>query len=78
MEFAGEGLRRADILRWKTADGKMVAEKVLNGYLERRVRTVEEGDVPEQCATMRTKASGKEVVLEKRVFKPYHRYFPIG
>lgn len=27
VEFAGEGLRRADILRWKTSDGKMLAER---------------------------------------------------
>ena len=33
VEFAGEGLRRADILRWKGTDGKMIAETVLNGPL---------------------------------------------
>lgn len=47
VEFAGEGLRRADILRWKTSDGKMLAEKVLNTTLVRRTGTVSNGPDPE-------------------------------
>ena len=39
VELAGEGLRRADILRWKDENGKMVAEKVLNGELKRMAGT---------------------------------------
>ena len=32
VEFAGEGLRRADILRWKGADGKMISSKLEDLY----------------------------------------------
>ena len=40
IELAGEGLRRADILRWKDASGKMVAETVLNAPLESFTGTI--------------------------------------
>lgn len=78
VEFAGEGLRRADILRWKTSDGKMLAETVLNGRLERRVGTVGTGSDPETRATITQNPSPEEVLIENRTFKPFHRYFPIG
>ena len=78
VEFAGEGLRRADIVRWKTADGKMMAEQVMNGYVERRVGTVGTHADPELRATISQEATPKELQLEKRVFKPYHRYFPLA
>ena len=78
VEFAGEGLRRADILRWKTSDGKMLAETVLNGRLERRVGTVGTGDDPETRATIEQNPSAEDILIENRTFKSFHRYFPIG
>ena len=78
VEFAGEGLRRADLMRWKTADGKMLAEELMNGYVERRVGTVGLDADPEMRATLKLDAPQKDVVLEKRVFKPHHRYFPLA
>ena len=78
-ELAGEGLRRADILRWKTDDGKMVAEQVLNETLERMIGTVDmAGENPETRATIDTdpgKAAERKV--EDRVFKAHNRYLPI-
>ena len=78
VELAGEGLRRADILRWKV-DGKMLAEKVLNGRLERRVGTVSmDASVdPEVRATINLDASPEDKLIEERIFQPHHRYFPI-
>lgn len=79
VEFAGEGLRRADILRWHTADGKMLAEKVLNGRLERRVGTVDASvSDPELRATINTNPDPTEVLIENRTFKTFHRYFPFS
>lgn len=79
VEFAGEGIRRADILRWKTADGKMLAEKVLNVVLERRIGTVDmKGADPTTRATIKLDASAKERKIEDRKFEPKHRYFPFG
>ena len=43
VELAGEGLRRADIVRWQE-DGKMLAEKVLNGDLLRVTGTINYGE----------------------------------
>lgn len=79
VELAGEGLRRADILRWKTDDGKMLAEKVLNGRLERRIGTVDASvSDPELRATINTNPDPSEVLIENRVFKTFHRYFPFS
>lgn len=79
VEFAGEGLRRADILRWKTDDGKMLAEKVLNGNLERRIGTVDASvSNPELRATINTNPTPSDVLIEKRVFKTFHRYLPFS
>lgn len=78
VELAGEGLRRADIVRWKDAAGKMVAETVLNGRLERWVGTVDmKGTDPETRATISLDADAKELLIENREFKPYNRYFPL-
>ena len=74
VEFAGEGLRRADILRWKDASGKMLAETVLNGDLTRRVGTINyDEEDPYQRAVM----SDNSVVIEKRKFDAHNRYLPI-
>ena len=78
VEFAGEGIRRPDILRWKTEDGKMLAEKVLNQVLERKVGTVSNDPNmdPELRATINVNAPAADLNVEKRTFKPFHRYFP--
>lgn len=79
VEFAGEGIRRADILRWKTSDGKMFAEKVLNVTLERRVGTVDmKGSDPESRATIKLDASAADKKIEDRKFEKKNRYFPFG
>ena len=72
-EFAGEGLRRADILRWTTPSGKMVAETVLNGTLTRITGTV---DTTVVDPTRRAIVNGTSAV-EERTFHPYNRYLPI-
>lgn len=79
VEFAGEGIRRADILRWKTSDGKMLAKKVLNVTLERRVGTVDmKGSDPESRATIKQDASAADKKIEDRKFEKKNRYFPFG
>lgn len=79
VEFAGEGIRRADILRWKTSDGKMLAEKVLNVTLERRVGTVDmKGSDPESRATIKQDASAADKKIEDRKFEKKNRHFPFG
>ena len=78
VEFAGEGLRRADILRWKGTDGKMIAETVLNGPLQRMVGTVDmAGMNPETRATINPSAPAEAKLVENRIFKPHFRYLPI-
>lgn len=78
VEFAGEGLRRADILRWKGTDGKMLAETVLNGPLERMVGTVNPaGSDPETRATINPSAPASAKLVESRTFHPHFRYLPI-
>ncbi|WP_373730212.1 RagB/SusD family nutrient uptake outer membrane protein, partial [Bacteroides heparinolyticus] len=79
VEFAGEGLRRADIVRWKTSDGKMVAEKVMNGKLNRVVGTVsmDTSVAPEMRATINVNASPELGLIEERTFKAHNRYLPI-
>ena len=74
VELAGEGFRRADIVRWKDASGKMVAETVLNGNLTRITGTVDmKGVNPETRATI----ADERDVIEDRAFKPEFRYWPI-
>ncbi len=78
VEFAGEGLRRDDIVRWKDDSGKLVAETVLNGVLERRVGTVDmNGSNPETRATIDVNASAADKLIENRKFSAYNRYLPI-
>lgn len=76
VEMAGEGLRRADILRWKDASGKMLAETVLNGDL-----TCITGTVDATVSDPFLRAVISPTVREKietRIFKPYMRYLPIS
>lgn len=79
VELAGEGVRRNDILRWKDNAGKMVAETVMNGRLERRVGTVNmDSSVPQdERATIDTNASADQLLVETRKFQTYNRYLPI-
>lgn len=73
VELAGEGLRRADILRWKDSSGKMIAETVLNRPLTRVTGTVNANEPdPYKRATI----TGTSLV-ENRTFLPHHRYLPI-
>lgn len=76
VELAGEGFRRADILRWKDAQGKMLAETVLDGDLKCITGTL---DYEESNPELRAKIDQKDkwMLVEKRVFKPYNRYLPI-
>jgi hypothetical protein len=75
IELAGEGLRYFDILRWKDAAGKMVAETVRNGALMRWTGTVDATETdPFMRATMKV---GGDELIENRSFKPYNRYLPI-
>ena len=73
IELAGEGHRRADILRWKDNAGKMIAETVLNGSLNRITGTV---DYTEPDQFKRAVISGVEKIEDRR-FNSYNRYLPI-
>ena len=73
VEFAGEGLRRADILRWKDANNKMLAETVLNGTLNRISGTI---DYKETDPYKRAVVKGSEFI-ENRQFSAKNRYLPI-
>lgn len=78
VEFAGEGLRRADIVRWKDASGKSVAETVLNQTLQRVVGTVDKTvSDPEMRATINPNAAAADRKIEDRTYQSYNRYFPI-
>lgn len=78
VELAGEGIRRADILRWKDDNGKMVAETVLNGVLERVVGTVDKNVSDEtRRAVIDLNAAASDKKIEDRVFNTYNRYNPI-
>lgn len=73
VELAGEGIRRADILRWKDASGKMVAETVLNGPLTRVAGTL---NYQEPDPFKRAVVTGTSKV-EDREFKTHNKYLPI-
>lgn len=74
VELAGEGLRRADILRWKDNNGKMLAETLMNASLERFVGTI---DYEESDPYMRAVITGN-AVIETRRFGTHNRYLPIA
>lgn len=77
VELAGEGVRRADILRWKDDSGKMVAETVLNGVLERVVGTIDYSETnPTKRAVVDVNAAATDKKIEDRVFKTHNRYNP--
>ena len=72
-ELAGEGLRRADILRWKDDSGKILAETLMNGPLTRVTGTV---NASESNPFMRATISGT-ALIENRSFAVHNRYLPI-
>ena len=74
VELAGEGLRRADILRWKDANGKRLAETLLNGDLNRIKGTI---NYSESDPYKRAVISTEKVSIEKRQFAEKNRYLPI-
>lgn len=80
IELAGEGLRRADIVRWKDESGKMLAETLLNGPLYRMVGTVDTSNPdPDMRAVAELPTEDNKALrkLEDRSFSPYQRYLPI-
>lgn len=79
IELAGEGMRRADIVRWKDENGKMVAHTVLNGTLYRMIGTVNSQESnPEMRAIIEPRTAANEQLcrIENRVFHDYNRYLP--
>lgn len=78
VELAGEGVRRADIVRWKDTNGKMVAETVMNGDLLRIVGTINysESD-PYKRAVIDMNAPLTSRKIETRKFASHNRYLPI-
>jgi hypothetical protein len=78
VELAGEGVRRADLLRWKDSSGKMVAETALNGTLQRVVGTINYSETePLKRAVINPNAEASAKKIEDRVFHTYNRYLPI-
>lgn len=80
IELGGEGLRRADIVRWKDDNGKMLAETLLNGTLYRMVGTVDSSNPdPDMRATIElpSESNQSKRKLEDRTFSSYMRYLPI-
>lgn len=75
VELAGEGLHRADILRWTEEEngGKMMAERVMNVDF---VRFDGEIDYTEPDQFKRATIE-KPKLVEKRVFKPHNKYLPL-
>lgn len=80
IELAGEGFRRADIVRWKDSEQKMLAETVMNQTLCRMIGTVDtsESDPTRRAViTLPTDENLSARKIEDRVFKAYQRYLPI-
>lgn len=75
IEMAGEGLRRADILRWKDDTGKMVAETVMPGNFLRPGGIINYDELdPYKRAEI---IPDSIVLVESRGFAPHNRYLPI-
>ncbi|MNE09065.1 SusD family protein [compost metagenome] len=69
-EFAFEGLRRADIIRWD------IAKNVLNGKAEGSWMGVINAD--ESNEDKRLIQIGEPISVETRQFQPFNRYLPIS
>lgn len=81
VEFAGEGLRRADIVRWTDNAGKMVAETVMNGDLYRAIGTISYEETDPYRRAVITAPSADNAALRKietRAFAPKNRYLPFS
>lgn len=79
IELAGEGFRRADIVRWKDENGRLVANSVMKD-LYRAIGTVDfnEKDPDKRfIQTLPTEANKTERLIEVRSFQDYQRYMPI-
>ncbi len=74
VELAGEGQRRFDIIRWKDAEGRMLAETLMTGPLTRVKGTI---DYSEPDPEKRAVVTGTDLI-EVRKFQPWHRYLPIA
>jgi hypothetical protein len=70
VEFAFEGLRRADIIRWD------IAKDVLNGKAEGSWTGVVNKTEPNE--DKRAQLDGEPIFIEDRQFQPFNRYLPIG
>ncbi len=70
VEFAMEGLRRADIIRWD------IAKEVLNGTAYGCTIGVINGSEPDE--DKRAHLNGKLLFVETRSFKPTNKYLPIS
>jgi hypothetical protein len=78
IELAGEGHRRADLMRWKDASGKMLAETVLNAPLTRVVGTVNyDNPDPYARATVNVGEQATTGKIEDRKFAAHNRYLPL-
>ncbi|MDR1200103.1 MAG: RagB/SusD family nutrient uptake outer membrane protein [Tannerellaceae bacterium] len=78
IELAGEGHRRADLMRWKDASGKMLAETILNAPLTRVVGTVNYNEPdPDARATVNVSEQATVGKIEDRKFAAYNRYLPL-
>jgi hypothetical protein len=78
VELAGEGHRRADLMRWKDASGRMLAETALNASLTRLVGTVNYADPdPYNRATVDVSARETAGKIEDRKFAVHNRYLPL-
>lgn len=74
-ELAGEGLRRADIQRWKGTDGQSLAMKLMNGELTRITGTINYSETePGKRAVVNR---DKRDMIETRNYTAANRYFPI-
>lgn len=80
IELAGEGLRRADLLRWKDSNGNVLAESILNQTLYRMIGTVDYNEAnPYKRAIIEIPTEENKSLrkLDDKVYKPHHRYLPI-
>lgn len=75
VEMAGEGLRRADILRWKDAEGKMLAETLMNGELRCPGGTIDYTETNPYKRAVIIPDSAQ--LVESRGFSTHNRYLPI-
>lgn len=79
LELAGEGMRKADLLRWKDQSGKMMAETLMNGTLYRMIGTINVNESDRDLRAVITAPTTENESLRKiedRVFRPHNRYLP--